>query len=387
MTVTGDTDVQNGDDSANESIRTKAQIIGQLEKHLSVENVKNDPAVAAQVAEGKIAVSALSGVIKNLTSDRELLLSALSESKKFMLDPTSSWVTIRKQKERNILILREIPTDTSLDAVKEIFANFTDLPEIKNIQSDIGDNWFITFNNQDDCMAAALKLSTEGKFQGASLKVRVKTNLAQARQKSPFSSPSSPSRHYMKGPSYRRSPYLNGSMYSPRRGRGMRSPRGRPRHGLPYPPPMALGAPRRRIAPVAAISSDYTGDFRQFSSEIMRDVIKRKYGAEIAPKPVSLDSDEVRDIVTKRPKTTISEPVLLSGIRQVKQQNLNSGGVSGGEDARKKDKQKRKNGGGSGRSGRPAGDRGSQAQRGSKGRGQKNDKKRIDKGGKKEAAK
>jgi len=367
MTITGVTGNQNGDDSANESIRTKAQIIRQLEKYLSADNVKKDPAVAAIVAEGRIAVSALSGVIKNLTSDRELLLSALRESNKFTLDPTFSWVTIRKQKERNILILREIPTDTSLDEVKKIFADFTDLPEIKNIQSDIGDNWFITFNNQDDCMAAALKLSTEGKFQGNSLKVRVKTNLAQAEQQSPFKSPGSPSRRYPKGSPYRR---LNGSMYSPRR-RGRRSPG---RRGMAYPPPMALGAPRRRVAPVAAISSDYTGDFRRFSTELMRDAIKRKYGAEIAPKPVSLDSDEVRDIVTKRPKTTMSEPILLSGVPEMQNLDLNTVGVPGREDSNKKDKQKRKKGGGTGRGGRPVGNRVSQ---GSKARGPKKRKEEI----------
>jgi len=352
---------------------------------LSPENVKNDPVAAKQVAEGKIALSALSGVIKSLTSDRELLVSALMESNKFMIDPTLSWVTIRKQKERNVLILREIPTDTSMDEVKEIFAEFNDLPEIKNIHSDIGNNWFITFNNQDDCMAAALKLSTEGKFKGESLKVRVKANLAQAEQHSPFPSPGSPSRRYSnKGPTFRRSPYFNSALYSPRRGRGMRLPG---RRGMPYPPPMALGSPRRRPAPVAAISSDYTGDFKQFTTEIMRDVIKRKYGAEVAPKPISLDSDEVRDIVTKRPKTTVSEPVILAGVPEMKELNLNATGGSAREDTRKKDKTKRKKGGGNVRGGRPASDRASQQQRGSKQRGQKSQRRRADRGGKKQVVK
>merc|ERR1719397_1226956 len=133
-------------------------------------------------------------------------------------------------------------------------------------------------------------------------------------------------------------------MYSsPRRGRGMRSPR---RRGMPYPPPMTLGprAPRRRTAPVAAVASDYPGDFKQFTTEVMRDLIKRKFGAVIAPKPVSLDSDEVQDIVTKRPKTTVSEPVRLTGVPKMTELNLNTVGVAGREDTRKRDKPKRKKG-------------------------------------------
>jgi len=360
MTIAGDSG-KIGGESANESIRIKAQIIGQLEKYLSTENIKENPAVAAQVAEGRIALKALSGVVKDTTTDRELLLSALKES--------------------NVLILREIPTETSVEDVKEIFAAFTDLPDIKNITSEIGNNWFITFDNQDDCMAAALKLSTEGKFKGEPLKVRVKANLKQAEQPSPFHSPGSPSRHFPRR-SFKRSPYFSPSMYSPGRGRGARLPG---RRGMPYPPPMVLGAPRRRPAPVAAMASDYKGVFRQFTTEIMRDVIKRKFGAMIAPKPVSLDSDEVRDIVTKRPKTTISEPAVLTGVSEMKELNLNAGG--GREETRKKDKQKRKKGGGGARRGRPAGDRGAQAQQGAKPRGQKTAGKRTSRGGKKEAAK
>jgi len=387
MTIGGEVGIGGGNlkdhYSANESIRIKAQIIGRLENYLSAENVKNDPAAAKQVANGKIAISALSGVVKSLTADKELLLSALKESNKFMIDPTYSWVTIRKHKERNVLILREIPTETSMDEVKQIFAKFKDLPEIKNIHSDIGNNWFITFNNQDDCMAAALKLSTEGKFKGESLKVRVKTNLAQAEQHSPFPSPGSPNRRYSnRGHNFARSPYFGGSFYSPRRGR-IRSPMRSPaRRGMAFPPPMALGSPRRRIAPLAAVSSDYTGDFKQFTTEMMRDVIKRKYGAEIAPKPPSLKSDEVRDIVTKRPKTTVSEPV-LARVPEMKELNLNTAGGS----TRKKDKPKRKKGGGNVRGGRPAGDRASHQQRGSKTRGQKNTRRRPDNRGKKEVVK
>jgi len=302
-----------GEEDVTDNKRIKALIVSHLESYLSPENRQKDASLANIAVNGKVTVNALSRiqVIRNLTSDRELLLEALLESSKFELDPSYSWVTIKKkQRERNVLILREIPTETPVEEIKEIFTGFTDLPEIKSIHSDIGNNWFITFNNQDDCMAAALKLSTEGKFKGKNLKVRVKAILAQAEQQSKFTTPASPLRAPLMS-SYNTSPsYHPGPVYpnSPMRGRGMGSrgmstPR---RRGVAYPPPtMVIGSPRQQMmTPPShhASLADYPGNFRLFTPENMRQVIRSRYESKIADKPISLDSDEVRDIVTNRPK-------------------------------------------------------------------------------------
>jgi len=353
-----------GEEDATDNKRIKALIVSHLESYLSPENLKNDASLANIAVNGKVAVNALSRiqVIRNLTSDRELLLEALLESSKFELDPSYSWVTIKKkQRERNVLILREIPTDTPVEEIKEIFTGFTDLPEIKSIHSDIGNNWFITFNNQDDCMAAALKLSTEGKFKGESLKVRVKAILAQAEQQSKFTTPASP----VRGPlmsSYNTSSYP-GPVYpnSPMRGRGMgsrgmSSPR---RRGFAYPPTMVIGSPRQHMmTPPShhASLADYPGNFRLFTPESMREVIRRRYENKIADKPISLDSDEVRDIVTHRPKNMCTQ----MQSRPAGGPPPGNGSQSGGRDeARKQDRQKRKKGNAARRNGdnagRPAG--------------------------------
>jgi len=352
-----------GEEDATDNKRIKALIVSHLESYLSPENLKNDASLANIAVNGKVAVNALSRiqVIRNLTSDRELLLEALLESSKFELDPSYSWVTIKKkQRERNVLILREIPTDTPVEEIKEIFTGFTDLPEIKSIHSDIGNNWFITFNNQDDCMAAALKLSTEGKFKGESLKVRVKAILAQAEQKSKFTTPTSP----VRGPlmsSYNASSYP-GPVYpnSPMRGRGMGSRGMSPRRrGFAYPPTMVIGSPRQHMmTPPShhASLADYPGNFRLFTPESMREVIRRRYENKIADKPISLDSDEVRDIVTHRPKNMCTQ----MQSRPAGGPPPGNGSQSGGRDeARKQDRQKRKKGNAARRNGdnagRPAG--------------------------------
>jgi len=436
-----------GEVDANERKRIKALIIRHLEEFLSPESFKSDPNVAALAVGGKIAVNALLRLKRNLIPDRQLLLEAITESSKFSLDAMANWVTIRKNKERNVLILREIPSDTPLDEIKEIFAVFTDLPEIKKIRSDIGNNWFITFENQDDCMKAALKLSTEGKFKGYSLKVRVKANLAQAEQSS-FRSPAPP----IVKSSYT-SPYRTGPMY-PSGGRGLPGARGLPgmrgrktekiKHqddlsstwrlgggrGLPgegsylrsglsprlplleknlpgywppstdaliggsppsrrremaYPPPMVIGSPRignyqnrppQAEGPRVPGVADYPGNFRLFSPKNMREIIQKKYGSKVAPKPISLDSDEVKDIVNNQPKAIIT----LIGPRRTTVTKLPGGGVLPvkREETRKKERQRRKRGD-AGRAGRASNDRGVITQ-GAKPRGQKFHKRRGGRG-------
>jgi len=381
-----------GEEDATDNKRIKALIVSHLESYLSPENLKNDASLANIAVNGKVAVNALSRiqVIRNLTSDRELLLEALLESSKFELDPSYSWVKIKKkQRERNVLILREIPTDTPVEEIKEIFTGFTDLPEIKSIHSDIGNNWFITFNNQDDCMAAALKLSTEGKFKGESLKVRVKAILAQAEQKSKFTTPTSP----VRGPlmsSYNTSSYP-GPVYpnSPMRGRGMgsrgmSSPR---RRGFAYPPTMVIGSPRQHMmTPPShhASLADYPGNFRLFTPESMREVIRRRYENKIADKPISLDSDEVRDIVTNRPKNMCTQ----MQSRPAGGPPPGNGSQSGGRDeARKQDRQKRKKGNAARRNGDNAGRPGGGNAQGSKPRAPRSGRRRGGGRGRKEPMK
>jgi len=401
-----------GEEDATDNKRIKALIVSHLESYLSPENLKNDASLANIAVNGKVAVNALSRiqVIRNLTSDRELLLEALLESSKFELDPSYSWVTIKKkQRERNVLILREIPTETPVEEIKEIFTGFTDLPEIKSIHSDIGNNWFITFNNQDDCMAAALKLSTEGKFKGESLKVRVKAILAQAEQQSKFTTPASPIRGPQlatrSGPlmsSYNTSPsYHPGPVYpnSPMRGRGMGSrgmstPR---RRGVAYPPTMVIGSPRQHMmTPPShhASLADYPGhfytpsskmkdralikakmiatstyrnsdrgNFRLFTPENMRQVIRSRYESKIADKPISLDSDEVRDIVTNRPKNMCQQ----MRTRPAGGPSPGNGSPAGGrEEVRKQDRQRRKKSNASRRNGDNGGRPGGGTAQGSK---------------------
>jgi len=441
-----------GEVDANDRKRIKALIIRHLEEFLSPESLKSNPALTLN---GSIAVKTLLKIKRDIIPDRQLLLEAISESSKFSLDPTANWVTIRQKKERNVLILREIPTDTPMAEIKAIFAVFTDLPEIKNIHSDIGNNWFITFKNQDDCMAAALKLSTEGRFKGHSLKVRVKANLAQAEQSSGRPVPpivkSSYNSHYRTGPMYQsgrrglpgarglpggrglpgdgsylrggfpRTPYIEKNLAGdieqrmPHRdytnginaSRNYRRPGGREgywptsseallggsppsrRREMAYPPSMVIGSPRMgnfQNRPPPADSSrvpgvaDYPGNFRLFSPESMREIIQKKYGEKIAPKPISLDSDEVRDIVNNKPKAilTLNEPgrtkVPGRGVQPVKR-----------EDTRKKDRQRRRKGDAGRSSGRPPHERGTSTQ-GAKPRGQKFQKRRSGRG-RKEAGK
>jgi len=76
-------------------------------------------------------------------------------------------------KGRNTLIIRDIPSQTPEEEVKAIFAN----TEIKVIEtkSDIGDNWYVTFDSDEEALRALEKMK-ELTFNEKPLKARVKTD-------------------------------------------------------------------------------------------------------------------------------------------------------------------------------------------------------------------
>jgi len=410
---------QSGKVDAHERTRMKVSIIKQLESYLSPDYSMTDPSIAAFLVGGKIAVNSLLRLKRKIIPNRELLFEAVSESSKLSLDSTKNFICISKSKQRNVLILREIPSDTPLGEIKEIFSVFADLPEIKNIYSDIGNNWFVTFYNQDDCMAAALKLSTEGKFKGNALKVRVKANLAkearnsswkgdkmkrargepkwrknihterngfvqqadsrrgwkyrQAEQSS-FRPPASPVKSYITSP-YSTKPTYQSAGYWPSSSDPIINTPSK-RRDVAYPPSMIIGSPRLNSfhqrpppgptsAPRVSGVADYPGNFRLFSPERIREIIQCKYRSEKAPKPISLNSGEVRDIVNSNPKSivTLAEAGVGKLIKDAQVRHANE--VR--EESRKRDGGRRKRGDTSRRGGRPSHDRRTVAQGRSRG--------------------
>ena len=80
-----------------------------------------------------------------------------------------------KNSTRSTIILREIPSDTPLDDVKEIF-NYEGCKPISSLKSEIGDSWFVTFETEDFAKDTLLDLRLKKRtFRGQPVKARLKT--------------------------------------------------------------------------------------------------------------------------------------------------------------------------------------------------------------------
>ena len=87
--------------------------------------------------------------------------------------------------QRSTLILREIPSNTPVDEVKALFSKNFDLVQPSTVRSDIGDHWFIQFDQGDDCLKAFMWLNSQ-KFNDKPIQKRIKSeNILRGRYNSP----------------------------------------------------------------------------------------------------------------------------------------------------------------------------------------------------------
>jgi len=77
--------------------------------------------------------------MKALTQSEEVVRRALVDSHLSVLDNSRIKANI-KAAGRSTIILREIPSNTPIDEVKEVF-NFPDCRPWNSIKSDVGDTW------------------------------------------------------------------------------------------------------------------------------------------------------------------------------------------------------------------------------------------------------
>ena len=76
--------------------------------------------------------------------------------------------------EQNTLILRDIPSDTPVEAVSQIFSRLSECPVPVSVRSDVADTWFVAFSSESDARSA-LQATRESKFDGKPVRCRLKT--------------------------------------------------------------------------------------------------------------------------------------------------------------------------------------------------------------------
>eukprot|EP01084_Bolivina_argentea_P255762 430314_1 len=153
------------------------QVRSELEQYFAPQNIQNDFNLRQKMTtDGYIDIDLLLDLklMQDLVSNRDILIEAITRSKLLVMNTGCTMVKYMPLLERNVLILRDIPTEkTNKDEIMAIFAN-EHCATPSEIHSDIGNNWFCQFKTEDECLKTAVYLQEFGMFHKEKLHVRVK---------------------------------------------------------------------------------------------------------------------------------------------------------------------------------------------------------------------
>ncbi|ENN76054.1 hypothetical protein D910_08074 [Dendroctonus ponderosae] len=153
----------------------KQMLSQQLEYYFSRENLANDAYLLSQMDNDQyvpIWTVANFNQVKKLTKDIKLITEVLRESPNVQVDEEG--LKVRPNHKRCIVILREIPDNTPLDDVKNLFSG-ENCPKLISCEFAHNSSWYVTFESDDDAQKAYRFLREEVRlFQGRPIMARIK---------------------------------------------------------------------------------------------------------------------------------------------------------------------------------------------------------------------
>lgn len=148
----------------------------QLEYYFSKENLLTDRYLLSQMnADLNVPIKTISNfkLIKQFTSDIELIVKILKDIPSVVVDETETFVRPNIKSQRNTIILREIPSSTNPAEIKELFNN-DKAGKVVGIKPDVGDCWYVTLEDDESAVSTIEYLKTQT-FNGQPVKARLKT--------------------------------------------------------------------------------------------------------------------------------------------------------------------------------------------------------------------
>merc|ERR1711865_269933 len=161
-----------------EQLSNEQLVRNQVEYYLSSKNLASDSYLVSKMDSNMwvpISVIANFKMIQSLIgTDENALLECMAESTIVLLNRETRCVRPNFKNERNTIMLREIPQATEQSEIKALFGEHED--KIVNLRPEIGDNWYVNFEDEDLAMAALEPLQFGGvTFQGQSVRARIKS--------------------------------------------------------------------------------------------------------------------------------------------------------------------------------------------------------------------
>jgi la-related protein 4 len=116
----------------------------QIEYYFSKENLQSDIYLTSQMdAQMSVPINVVMkfAKLKALTQDEALVREALKESTLVTISDNRIKSLVKYGTARSTIILRDVPSDSPEEEVKEIF-NYPGCKRIVSIRSEIGDTWY-----------------------------------------------------------------------------------------------------------------------------------------------------------------------------------------------------------------------------------------------------
>jgi hypothetical protein len=110
--------------------------------------------------------------VKPITEEVEFVVEAVRSSRLLCLSEDEMYVRPDMNVERNVIILRDIPSDCPPERVLSIFESVPHMPI--NLRSDIGNTWFVTFESEEECTSTLMVIRSRT-FDDAPIKCGIKS--------------------------------------------------------------------------------------------------------------------------------------------------------------------------------------------------------------------
>ncbi|GIY44557.1 hypothetical protein CDAR_53373 [Caerostris darwini] len=153
----------------------KAMLQRQLEYYFSKENLSTDEYLQSQMDnDNYVAISTIANFnqVRRLTDDINLVVEVLRDSLIVQVDEAGE--KVRPNPRTRVLILREIPHNTPVEEIQELFSG-ANCPKFTQCMFAINDTWYVLFESDEDTQRAYQYIREENKmFRGKPVMVRVK---------------------------------------------------------------------------------------------------------------------------------------------------------------------------------------------------------------------
>lgn len=237
----------------------EAKVQEALESMLSKKNLAKDQFLASKMNQQMyipITVLLSHTKLQGLGATHEQIAAAAARSKRLSPDADGNMVRPVLKSKRNVIILRDVPDDTTEEEILALLAGGPHADQIAHAKAEVNNTWFVKYNVDDGTQDVVLWLRSQH-FKGKPVNAAIKSDLALRSffpmngQNMGFVPPGGPGG--LPGPGFAHMPpHMNPGMPPPEFAHGMGFPMhgkggnfgpGRPEFMMPPPMPMGMQCP------------------------------------------------------------------------------------------------------------------------------------------------